>query len=300
MSPIYVFAQYDNHTNNLVLTRFIEAKKLQNGDVEYLVTGIGKSDIDIEKIRDDDKTIYESLFPKKYNYKYSFLNDSTLSIITDTTFKSSYLQRYLLRDKKYYIPEKIISQRISVNYDSSLYNKVLDEKINFPIRGGCKVYRYEIISNGKLKIILSSFMLNNKLLKEKHIGRQYTSNEYVSYTNGNFLTEFEDNTNDEKYEIDTDSTKISPERSASILKYSKDKQGYLFFSSYTSLCDAYEKYNMRILDSTFNVIWENETDIYGVYYPIVFDFQNDGIDEIVVFTEEHGRASIKVYSNNGL
>ena len=81
---------------------------------------------------------------------------------------------------------------------------------------------------------------------------------------------------------------------ALIIKYQQTKKGYLNFNKMTSLCMDYDSYAMRIFNPKGEYIWEDVNNISGDHYPFVFDFNNDGIDEIVVVISSHDGDKILV------
>ena len=55
---------------------------------------------------------------------------------------------------------------------------------------------------------------------------------------------------------------------------------------------CYDRYALRIFNSKNEYIWEDTLNVFGLYYPLVFDFDKDGIDEIVMYRAEHGHCAL--------
>lgn len=66
----------------------------------------------------------------------------------------------------------------------------------------------------------------------------------------------------------------------------------------TAYCTCHSRYAMRIFDGDENSIWEDQPNTYGNIYPIVYDFDEDGVDEIVVFREDHGEEAVLVFKRS--
>ncbi len=125
--------------------------------------------------------------------------------------------------------------------------------------------------------------------------------------NGNtFLVENSLRYNDKTYYLETVGERIpvtwdevererhkAPEIAA--LRYATGRAGTVRFNKAGWHCQCCPQYAMRVFDDQENFIWEDVSNVFGRYYPMVVDFRGDGVDDIVVFREEHGMPSILVY-----
>jgi len=80
------------------------------------------------------------------------------------------------------------------------------------------------------------------------------------------------------------------------IKYQNNKRGNLSFNKMVCLCMCYNSYAMRIFDSKGEYVWEDVNNIRGDHYPFVFDFNNDGIDEVIVVISNHDGSKILVFA----
>ncbi|MFA7421932.1 MAG: hypothetical protein WCZ90_19775 [Melioribacteraceae bacterium] len=313
-------AQGNRSGDNPVLATMIKTEILPEGKVKYTLNGLYKSDVDLEQLEkyrskkqlltsDSNDEFLKRLpipdalifiLPKSHKYEYNFDNDSTFSIVSDTSFSIKELEYSLERDHNLFLIDKIISKRKSKEYDSTLYKKVFEKNVTFPLPGGFRVLKYEKIRNNQIRVIVSSNLIETKKMEEKYLFNFYLSDFIITKKNGEYSVEFEDKTKKKNLRISTDDPAAKGKfNSVCPVEYSSNKKGFLFFNKYADACIDYSKFAMRVLDSNYNYIWENKDDIIGYCDKLMYNFDDDGICDIILFSHSH-KDSIIIFERNGL
>jgi hypothetical protein len=80
------------------------------------------------------------------------------------------------------------------------------------------------------------------------------------------------------------------------VRYAIGKVGEVRFNKTVALCMCHSRFAMRIFDAEQGYVWEDVDNVYGSFVTMVFDFQGDGIDEIVILREDHDKGVVLVFS----
>jgi hypothetical protein len=172
--------------------------------------------------------------------------------------------------------------RQSTDYSGDLYRIAFEKKIDFP--GALAVSSMERLPEGGIKVTCYSksgdLKTNQAVYVLVYKDRQYTLRQVGKV---------------ERIEWPDHSVMSREPESEHVLKYDKGSGGTLKFNPSTAYCMCHSRYAMRVFDESGEFIWDNQDKMYGDYYPLVFDFQNDGIDEIIIFREDHGEESLLIF-----
>ncbi|MFH1314020.1 MAG: hypothetical protein ABIJ00_12455, partial [Candidatus Eisenbacteria bacterium] len=63
----------------------------------------------------------------------------------------------------------------------------------------------------------------------------------------------------------------------------------------TAYCMCHDRLALRIYDGSGQCVWEDTSSLHGYCLAWSADFRKDGVDEIVVFQDDHGSASLLVF-----
>ncbi len=186
--------------------------------------------------------------------------------------------------------QALLGERKAKSFDPNLYHLIFEKKIDFkfPAVWQFKVTKTEVSS---LTFLLYSAAVqrNHKVLCAEYTLR-YKEKEY-SLDSGSKPVE-----RDWPQSDDVRREAAGP----SELRYAKETTGILKFTKTVPLCMDYSRYAMRIFNGNGNrFVWEDLDHIYGIFRTAIFDFDGDGVDEIVVIREDHGHVAILVFGATG-
>jgi hypothetical protein len=80
----------------------------------------------------------------------------------------------------------------------------------------------------------------------------------------------------------------------------QDLMGTLVITPRTAQCMAHSVYTIRVLDPTGEVIWEDTTTLFGSVGVAITDADGDGVHELLINRDDHGRDAKLQISRNPL
>jgi hypothetical protein len=63
----------------------------------------------------------------------------------------------------------------------------------------------------------------------------------------------------------------------------------------SSYCKCHSRYSLRVFDEQNQFVWEDTENVYGYVIPMSADINQDGADEIIVFSEDHGKTRLLIF-----
>ena len=186
--------------------------------------------------------------------------------------------------------ELMTRDKRSPNYDPNLYAITLETTLTPHNNQG--IVKHEIYPNGEIGLFMhelafttleDSFELSEYRLKYSDEGFEL-DDEPITHTidkesaEGLFDLDFAN--------IDTIS-----------IHYGKSKMGYLRFNVFTEYCMCAKWYSMRLFTEEGEYIWEDPFSLCGGIQVIPHDFDNDGIEELIVFSCAHQYRRILIYDD---
>ncbi len=277
--------------NDLALPSAVSHSVLPSGNHKYVIRGL-----DLRRYVGRDTTTLEWIFreeiPNSLEVTFHVANNS-MSIATSQAIDLPKTVDRLSRGGS--VPtwsELCLRDKRSDAFNPKLYELVYEKPIDFPHSG-----------SGDLPLSAPGFL--------KVAGQGKSRVNFLLYScvseNGNtFLVEYSLRYNDNTYYLETVGERLpvtwdevererhkTPEIAA--LRYTPGRAGTVRFNKAGWHCQCCPQYAMRVFDWQDTFIWEDVSNVFGRYYPMVVDFQGDGVDEIVVYREEHDDASILVY-----
>ncbi len=280
-------------SDDAALPKAVSHAVLPSGSHEYMIRGL-----DLRGQAGRDNTTLERLFkediPDCLTATFDVAN-SSITIVTSREIadlpKTIDALAHGTRIMPFWV-ELCARDKRSDSFNANLYHLVYEKAIDFPCGASRDMPRSE---PGFLKVAGYGNSRVDFVLYSR-----------VSEKNATFLVNYSLCNKDRKYFLETSGRKIPktweyveeqrracPE--AAELRYAPGKKGVVRFNKAASYCMCCPQYAMRVFDRNDRFIWEEVNDVFGEYYPMVLDFQGDGVDEIVVYREEHGKASILVF-----
>jgi hypothetical protein len=170
----------------------------------------------------------------------------------------------------------------SAALEKDLYVVAFEKKLDFP--GGLAVSSMEKLPEGGIKATCYSRSGDLKTNQAVYV---------VTYEDGTYTVSQSGKV--ERIEWPDHSVMSRKPEAEHAINYGKGDAGSLKFNPSTAYCMCHSRYAMRLFDETGEYVWENQDNVYGNHYPVVYDFQNDGIDEIVIFREDHSDESLLIF-----
>jgi len=81
------------------------------------------------------------------------------------------------------------------------------------------------------------------------------------------------------------------------LRLAGGKSGIAKLNATTAHCKGEMQHALRVYDDSGHYYWSTETDLNGICSVWCRDFDGDGVDEILVLAQEHGRQHVLVFGN---
>ncbi len=278
--------------NNLALPSAVSHSVLPSGIHKYVVRGldfrdrVGRSNATLE-------WIFREEIPNCLEVAFHVANNS-VSIGTSQEIDLPRTIDRLSRGGRI-VPtwrELCIRDTRSDAFNPKLYELVYEKAIDFPhtVSGDLRLSEpgfLKVAGQGKSRVnfLLYSWTIENGRTFLVEYSLRYNDNTYVLETLGERIPVAWDEIKKERHK--------TPEIAA--LRYATRRAGTVRFNKAGWHCQCCPQYAMRVFDDQENFIWEDVSNVFGRYYPVVVDFQGDGVDEIVVYREEHHDASILVY-----
>jgi hypothetical protein len=88
--------------------------------------------------------------------------------------------------------------------------------------------------------------------------------------------------------------KTGPKRSVG-LRFGLGSSGTARLNKHSCYCMALSRHALRVFDKSHQYVWEDTTHLFGHVFPLAPDLDQDGVDEVVIFEEEHGRVHLFVF-----
>ena len=260
-------------------------KKLKNGDYNLLITSAYVTDRSVKYFVDS----YESMKKNRNlnelcKVSIELYNDSTISIVTDDIEKFKKLYGTMRAPGFCVWDELALSRKKSKSYDPNLYNCVFTVT---PPSSFFEILSYDdpnkLLFESSPRMIIDN--IENKIYKCS-----------LSYTNSEFVFEIIDTTivhnTDEYHAMDRPKNKTS----ISNIRYSTNNKGIVKKNKRNEYCACSTNYSIKIFIGD-HWIWERNEKL-GNAKIIVKDFDNDGIDELILLPGlAHGPHPIKVYKS---
>ena len=77
------------------------------------------------------------------------------------------------------------------------------------------------------------------------------------------------------------------------ITYSKNKTGQVRINRRI----GHNRNALRIFDENNQFVWENLNNVSGIVRPAVIDIDEDGLDEIIIYKNDHGQNYILIFSS---
>lgn len=286
---LFVPTSYCAELANTKLPKTITHSVLQSGQHQYTIKGLFWKDGQKESSRKLLEDSYKKDIPNCVTVKIDKTKNS-ITIITSKEIEDfpKLIDKFARSGGSIpYWVELCMREKRSDLFKDRLYGLVFEKEIRFPDN-----------SSGFLKVIQK----DGKCLKFALFSR------IVPRNNKTFYIEYTLRYKDKKYFLESDNKKTifdwqeiekklqqRPEKCN--LSFNKSNKLLLDFNKTTAFCMCHSRYAMRIFDKDGKYIWEDLNNIHGYHYPMVCDFLNDENDEIIIYREDHGQASILVFSS---
>jgi len=186
--------------------------------------------------------------------------------------------------------ELVTRDKRSPDYDPSLYTIALETTLTPHNNRG--IVKHEIYPNGDVGLFMHELF-------------------FTTYEDSFELSEYRLKYSDEGYELDDVPIMHTIDKESAnglfdvdnalfdtiSINYRESQVGYLRFNEYTEYCMCAKWYSMRLFTEDGEYIWEDPFSLCGGIQVIPYDFDNDGIEELIVFSCAHQYRRILVYDN---
>jgi hypothetical protein len=188
--------------------------------------------------------------------------------------------------------ELVIRDKRSINYDAKIYCKVMETQLSETNTG--IIMKHEINEDGSVGLFLhkgiwgsefydtlSEFTLRytdqGYTLLDEIIEHVILINERLELLNNNYDTAKFDSV---------------------IVQYNKTSSGMLILTPFTDYCMCHSWYAMRLFTDNGEYIWEDPVSLCGFIKIIPYDMDNDGVEELIVFSSAHLNRRVLVYDDD--
>ena len=262
---------------------FISCKTLADGRFEYAISNkIFKPDKSYRYVFDSVPESGYYFLKRPKNVDEVFFDSTQMDVIirgkiTLEELIAVFDDRAKMGMLPYYWDEFVVRDKKSEKYDPSLYRLFNIEGFDRP-GDLVHIQKFKILNDKMILISLTSGLpYDGEKVPGISYGLLYEKEQYKLKILSKGMVGEEEKREDMIFNL-----KEIP------LRFNNEETVSVKFNKHSPFCMVEDRYALRIFNSENEYIWEDTLNVFGAYCPLVFDFNKDGIDEIVMYRQEHG------------